>query len=338
MVNNEKSYIKPILKKLTLAPELRDEPSKGAYPGGRVRQIFAVFKAEMNSLMRVNMWFILYTIPLIALVIYFMPNMVNDVSLQFNFMGNIGIGYPGTSDSTVDGLLALYNVYKLMLWLAVPCLLIIAVGLSGLMNCCKKFMWGEKVKPTKDFYNGVKKYWWKYIAFTVVFALIIVAVGQTVLWHMGNMAADNAGAGSWIITIAVAVIGFLLLTVFCLLFPMICTYDISILNLFKNSLILDSQLLLFSVLMLIFGAIPLVLISTIEILGLLIYMLLFMFGFVFYGLAFTGFGQMAFDNITTPLYNASVTPVKKPPQKKINQSGKSVNPKNYKKQKPDSEE
>lgn len=311
MADNQKNVIKPILRKLALAPELRDEPPKGAYPGGRIKQTFAVFRAEMNSIMRVNIWFILYTLPLIALLIYVMPLMVNNMLQKFNFMGNIGVGYPGTSDSITDAALALYGVYKNVLWLLVPCLVVMSIGLSGLFNCCKKYMWGEKVSPTKDFYSGVKKFWWKYLAAMSVFSLILVAGGQTVLWHMSNIAVGNGDALSWIVTVIVCLVCLALLTVFGILLPMICTYDLSLLKLVKNALILDSQLILLSLMMLLFAALPVVLLLTVDILGFLIYMLMFMFGFAFYGLAFSGFGQLAFDNITTPLYNASVAPQKK---------------------------
>jgi hypothetical protein len=66
MEKSDKSYIKPILHKLALAPELRTEEPKGVYPGGRVKQIFAVLKKEMNQLMLVNIWFVMFMLPLLT--------------------------------------------------------------------------------------------------------------------------------------------------------------------------------------------------------------------------------------------------------------------------------
>jgi hypothetical protein len=97
---------------------------------------------------------------------------------------------------------------------------------------------------------------------------------------------------------------------------MICTYKLGLDKQCKNALILDSQLLLFSIIILLISVMPLVIVMLLPSMALVVYMLMFMFGFVFLGLVFTAFGQMAFDNITTPLYQASIMPEKKPASKK----------------------
>ena len=55
---NKKEELSPLYKKLSLGPEIRAEEPKGVYPKGRVKQVFAVMSGEMNSLMRVNAWFL----------------------------------------------------------------------------------------------------------------------------------------------------------------------------------------------------------------------------------------------------------------------------------------
>ena len=41
--------VRSIFKKLTLAPETREEEKKGEYPGGRWKQITDTMKAEQNG-------------------------------------------------------------------------------------------------------------------------------------------------------------------------------------------------------------------------------------------------------------------------------------------------
>ena len=70
---NKKEELSPLYKKLSLGPEIRAEEPKGVYPKGRVKQVFAVMSGEMNSLMRVNAWFLLFAIPLFF-VLYWCSN------------------------------------------------------------------------------------------------------------------------------------------------------------------------------------------------------------------------------------------------------------------------
>ena len=86
---NKKEELSPLYKKLSLGPEIRAEEPKGVYPKGRVKQVFAVMSGEMNSLMRVNAWFLLFAIPLFF-VLYWCSNYFTSLATsKFDFMGTL---------------------------------------------------------------------------------------------------------------------------------------------------------------------------------------------------------------------------------------------------------
>lgn len=322
MATNEQSQIKPILRKLTLADELRSEPPKAKYPAGRIKHVIDIMRVEMNGVLRVNLWFLLFMLPLLAGLIWLMPYMVSEVTQEFNFMGGVGIGYPGTSDSFTDGTLAVYDVYKTCLWIFAGCLLLAGVGIAGLLNCCKKLMWGEKLSATRDFFYGIKKYALKTLLFVAVSALVMMGVGYLVFWQLGAAATGTAEWWGWVIVALVALVGFLLLSVNMILLPMIPVYNLPLKDLIKNSAILSSQLIIFQVLVQVVCVAPIVIVLVSGFLSMIVYMLMIMFGFCFVGLCMTAYAQMAFDNITTPLYLAQQAALKKEEEKKVSSAPK----------------
>lgn len=309
MANTQNNEIKRIYKSLSLGPELRDEPPKGVYPKGRFKQVFDIFSAEMNSLMRVNLWFLLFLLPLLAVVVWYTEFVVAKTVVGFNFMGNIGVGYPGGSDDAVQGLIAVYNAYQDVLYMLLPAIIIMSFGIAGSFNCYKKFLWGEKVAVTKDFFRGIKKYWYKYILVFSIDALLILAEGSTVIYFLKANAMGTANAGEWILLIGISLLIYLLLYVNIILLPMICSIDLPILKQIKNSFLLSIDYAIIGLPLSLVLMIPVVLLfTTSNFIGILLYMTMLMFGFILYGLAFTAFGQLTFDNILTPLYNSSITP------------------------------
>lgn len=304
--NNE---IKKIYTHLSVGPEIRDEQPKGVYPKGRFKQVFDTFSAEMNSLMRVNIWFLLFLLPLLAVLVWYSNFIVAKTVVQFNFMGNIGIGYPGGSDDAVKGLVAVYNAYQSVLFIALPAIVIMALGIAGAFNCYKKFLWGEKVAVTKDFFIGIKKFWHKYIIVFSINALLILAEGSIVIYFLKASALGNAGVWQWILLIGVSLVIYLLLYVNMMLLPMVCAIDLPIVKQVKNAFLLSFDYAILGIPLSLLLMVPIVLLfATNSFLNVLLYMVMLMFGFILYGLSFTAFGHLAFDNILTPLYNATIAP------------------------------
>ena len=304
MAQTQKSGVKPILYKLVLAEETRSEDSKGRYPAGRVKQIFDIMRAEMSKLMWVNLWFFLFALPLMFVIIWLSPYLAQKVMDSFNFMGNLGIGYPGTVDSLSEGAIKLYDAYRLCYLAFVPACLFLAAGLAGLFNVCKKALWGENFKPTKDFFAGVKKYYFKMLALLIPVCLVVEGISQSILWLMILYADGASVAGAWVLVIAVSIAGIMLLVINLFAMPMTVAYDMKLAGVYKNSLILASQMPVFGLLILAIVLIPVFLALFVPSIMILIYLLMIMFGFSFVGLSVTSFAGITFDNIITPLYQA----------------------------------
>ena len=316
--------VRSIFKKLTLAPETREEEKKGEYPGGRWKQITDTMKAEQNGLMRVSLWLILYLLPLIAVIVYAIPVMVDKVAGSYNFMGNVGIGYPGTSDSIIVAKTAIYDTYAKLMLLIIPCGLFLAVGLSGAFNCAKKYLWGEKVLPTKDFYRGVKKYYFKFLVLTLLSMALIAGVGEVTVWLQKCRLTGNNEVIAWILTVLSYIVALLLLTVNVFAMPSAVTYKISLTDTVKNAAILDSRLLLISVGIVLMCCAPvaILLLGGGNILTFLVYVLMVMFGFSFIILSMSALAQFSFDNVINPLYSETQVEITREVRKEHRKSKK----------------
>lgn len=301
---NKKEELSPLYKKLSLGPEIRAEEPKGVYPKGRVKQVFAVMSGEMNSLMRVNAWFLLFAIPLFF-VLYWCSNYFTSLATsKFDFMGNVGMAFPGGADTLQQAQIAVYDAWQIVFYLLVPAITITFIGMAGAFNCLKAFMWGEKVeKITKTFFKGVKKYWWKYLIVMLVDSLLVLALGSAFVFFLKLKVMGALNAGHWVMIIVVCLVEFLLLYVNMQLLPMIAEVDLPLLKQVKNSILFSVKLAPIGLPLFLVCLVPIALFfvksSFFSIIWLVVMM---MFGTTLYGLTFTAFSQWALDNVLTPLY------------------------------------
>ena len=297
----------PLFMHLSVAEESREQESKGKYPKGKVGQLFDTFKANLPELTKVNLWFMLFVLPFFIAIVWGLPFYLNKVALQFNFSGNIGIGYPGASDDPILGQVALLRVYFYFFALLIPMFAVMGVGLAGMFNCAKKYMWGEEVKVTRCFFRGVKKYWWKTMLLMLVLGIIIFIGGAVVLGHVKLMLLGQATAWSWVFLIAVLLCLLPSLLAIQYMLPQVTIYDdIKLTQHVKNGYIFFFSMPLVSLVVFTIYAVPLVLIGTMPMFGMLVYLLTFMFGFVFFGLMDMALGMYAGETYITPLYNAKI--------------------------------
>lgn len=322
--------LSPLYKKLSLGPEIRGEEPKGPYPRGRVKQVFDVFRAESSPLMRNNCWFLLFALPFFF-VVYWCTNYFAGLAVSgFDFMGNIGMAYPGGADTLVQAQLAVYDAYQFVLYLLVPAIIVTSIGMAGAFSVVKSFMWGEKIeKVTKPFFRGVKKFWWKYLIVMTVNALLVLALGSTVIYFLKLRAVGAVTGGYWAMLIFVCIAEFLLLYVNMQLLPLLAEVDLPFFKQVKDALIFSIKLAPIGLPLFLICLVPVALlfINNAAIL-IVIIVLLMMVGLILYGLIFTAFSQWALDSVLTPLYimeenkNSAV----KNKNKKKKSDGVAVNP------------
>lgn len=296
--------LSPLYKKLSLGPEIRGEEPKGPYPRGRVKQVFDVFRAESSPLMRNNCWFLLFALPFFF-VVYWCTNYFAGLAVSgFDFMGNIGMAYPGGADTLVQAQLAVYDAYQFVLYLLVPAIIVTSIGMAGAFSVVKSFMWGEKIeKVTKPFFRGVKKFWWKYLIVMTVNALLVLALGSTVIYFLKLRAVGAVTGGHWAMLIFVCIAEFLLLYVNMQLLPLLAEVDLPFFKQVKDALIFSIKLAPIGLPLFLICLVPVALlfINNAAIL-IVIIVLMMMFGLILYGLIFTAFSQWALDSVLTPLY------------------------------------
>ena len=322
--------LSPLYKKLSLGPEIRGEEPKGPYPRGRVKQVFDVFRAESSPLMRNNCWFLLFALPFFF-VVYWCTNYFAGLAVSgFDFMGNIGMAYPGGADTLVQAQLAVYDAYQFVLYLLVPAIIVTSIGMAGAFSVVKSFMWGEKIeKVTKPFFRGVKKFWWKYLIVMTLNALLVLALGSTVIYFLKLRAVGAVTGGHWAMLIFVCIAEFLLLYVNMQLLPLLAEVDLPFFKQVKDALIFSIKLAPIGLPLFLICLVPVALlfINNAAIL-IVIIVLLMMVGLILYGLIFTAFSQWALDSVLTPLYimeenkNSAV----KNKNKKKKSDGVAVNP------------
>ena len=322
--------LSPLYKKLSLGPEIRGEEPKGPYPRGRVKQVFDVFRAESSPLMRNNCWFLLFALPFFF-VVYWCTNYFAGLAVSgFDFMGNIGMAYPGGADTLVQAQLAVYDAYQFVLYLLVPAIIVTSIGMAGAFSVIKSFMWGEKIeKVTKPFFRGVKKFWWKYLIVMTVNALLVLALGSTVIYFLKLRAVGAVTGGHWAMLIFVCIAEFLLLYVNMQLLPLLAEVDLPFFKQVKDALIFSIKLAPIGLPLFLICLVPVALlfINNAAIL-IVIIVLLMMVGLILYGLIFTAFSQWALVSVLTPLYimeenkNSAV----KNKNKKKKSDGVAVNP------------
>lgn len=322
--------LSPLYKKLSLGPEIRGEEPKGPYPRGRVKQVFDVFRAESSPLMRNNCWFLLFALPFFF-VVYWCTNYFAGLAVSgFDFMGNIGMAYPGGADTLVQAQLAVYDAYQFVLYLLVPAIIVTSIGMAGAFSVIKSFMWGEKIeKVTKPFFRGVKKFWWKYLIVMTVNALLVLALGSTVIYFLKLRAVGAVTGGHWAMLIFVCIAEFLFLYVNMQLLPLLAEVDLPFFKQVKDALIFSIKLAPIGLPLFLICLVPVALlfINNAAIL-IVIIVLLMMVGLILYGLIFTAFSQWALDSVLTPLYimeenkNSAV----KNKNKKKKSDGVAVNP------------
>lgn len=112
---------------------------------------------EMNSLMRVNAWFLLFAIPLFF-VLYWCSNYFTSLATsKFDFMGNVGMAFPGGADTLQQAQIAVYDAWQIVFYLLIPAITITFIGMAGAFNCLKAFMWGEKVEKSRKHSSKASK-------------------------------------------------------------------------------------------------------------------------------------------------------------------------------------
>lgn len=290
---------------LTLKEDLA--PKSETAHGGRLRRMNSVIKENTGRVFSLNILAILFLMPLIGILIIWMPMAEDKLVASMNFSAGLGIGY-GAVDQTLEGIAAIYNLRQLYILCSLaPGLAIFGVGVSGAMQVIRNLMWGVEIKSFKDmlkhFGRGIARHWYKCVPLFLIGGLIGTSGAYALIEVLKRIALyGSAGAGYWAWTVISFIVLFLFITFLIYCLPMSVCYKFKAKDLIKNSLILDIVLILPGVVVSAFlCGIPLIMLAG-NIVRYIIYGFYLLIGTSLWLLIITAYGQYACEGFINRLY------------------------------------
>ena len=149
------------------------------YPDSFMARAAAVMRGEFATLFKATLFFLIFTVPFIVIFAWFAGYFENlAIGGTYNFMGDIGIGFPGGGDSIALSVGSLYrNVKMPVMAMYGACFLFGSLGLSGLFYCAKRSFYQDYYKNwAKTYWMGFAKYWWKFLLAGLM--MVVIALGM----------------------------------------------------------------------------------------------------------------------------------------------------------------
>lgn len=324
-----------LLKYLKFDKESRaDEGISAPVEIGRIKYFWSIFTKYNSDMLLPSLLFILTAVPMFAVFIFVKIYGMETLSYKLNsitnlpyFMSNIGIGI-SSSSSVISAKIQILKVYQIYYLAFAAGFLIMSIGLSGMMRISAKLIWKDSFITKKDtygnnvprlvkeFFLGVKKYWWQMLIFGFIGMVLIAGVSNAVIYFISCLWSGKAGAGVYILMIFACIIGVLGGIFLMYLSSFIVMYDIPFLQKMKNSILLTIQMFLPNFFILLTIALPLLLISvTSGFLNVVIAAALMVFGVNFYSLLTCNYLQYYSERIITPVYSAQFARAQKKKKK-----------------------
>lgn len=322
------SFRAGLMQKLTLAPEARNEPSKGPYPAGRIKKFFDIIRSHFSQLSMVNVLCIIFALPLIAVIAFVSVYGIESFTYLLNkseipyLLNNFGIGLSnGTSLTAVK--LEMLLSYRIIYLAAAATMPILSFGLAGAFYIVTKLVWGESFICKKDkygnnvprigveFFRGVKLYWKQMLVFVSVAAVIFAASANMVITFIGALWAGNAGALHYIGLIFACILTLFTAMVLVTLLPSVVSYKTRIRDKIKNSVLFTIAFPVPTFFILAIAAAPLLLMLASGILVFILTLFIIMLGISILALMFTNYADYNSEKILVPLYQMTLEDNKK---------------------------
>ena len=275
-----------------LAP--KSESAHGAR-AARMREVLGGNTAKMFTL---NIFTVLFALPMICVLIIWLPIEESNAVANLNFSANLGIGY-GAVDGTLEGIAGIYDLRQLfILCTLTPGFMIMSIGISGAMHVLRNYMWGVDVKLLRHFGRGIAKHWYKFLPVFTVGGLLATSAGYSLIEVLKqNALYGAAGAGYYVWTVFSFIFCFFFAMFLFMYMPMCVAYRFKAKDLLKNCFTMGLIVFVTTLLLVILlGGIPLIAIAN-DIVMYLIYGFFLLFGFSLYLLIITAYGQYACENL-----------------------------------------
>jgi len=295
-----------LLLKLSIDRDRRT--NKGEVEQHSVKHAFKVYSENLGKMLLMNLVYaFIFALPFMFCVFIWPMLLKSDVFARgnYNFIGQIGIGYPGVVNTMAEGYKVLFKEYfHLYIPLLSASIVPMVFGLSGVFHCMRGYMWGENVRPVKSFFRGIKRLWKPFLIVAVAFGAIMCGVLYGAFWHISLLKTGADFAGSWILFIFLIIFVWVMVAILYFLLPIFACYRFSLKDSLKNSsllfLILWPGALFASAFSI--GLFMLSLAGTVF--NFLIAILFLGLGFTFLAALWTSCAQKAFGNYILPQFES----------------------------------
>ena len=288
--------VEPEEPKKVVTAGLVEASVKKDYPDTYFKRALAVFRGEFTTLLKSTVFFLIFTIPFIIVLAWFAGWFEERVLGQsFNFMGDIGIGFPGVGVPDEHNSIAIavsklyWDVKAPVVCLLAASLIIGSFGLSGLFYCAKRSYFQDTYKRVvRTYWMGFAKYWWQYLV-TLTFAVLVgLAMSVSLLNLLSLQAKGAADAGAYVAVVFAFVIGAPLLTVPMVMAGLFASHELTFVQAFKNAIVIIANTPIVVAIVGILSAAPLlVLIVDLLIVRIIIYIVMAAVGTTFMALMWT---------------------------------------------------
>lgn len=257
------------------------------YPDSFFKRATAVFRGEISLLFKATLFFLIFALPFIVLYAWF-AGYFESMTLSgiYNFMGDVGIGFPGGGDSIAVSVASLYrNVRMPVMAMYGACLLFGSLGLSGLFYCAKRSYYQNYYKKfARTYWMGFAKYWWMF--FIAALFMVIVGLGmvEALMYLLEQQALGTAGAGAYCAVIFSWIFGAPLLTIPMVMMGLFTSYELTFVQCFKNALVIIANNWILVPFVGIISAAPLALLALSNMLGIIICIAMALIGTTFMAL------------------------------------------------------
>ena len=283
--------VEPEEPKKVVTAGLVEAVEKKDYPDTFFKRALAVFRGEFTTLLKATLWFIVFTFPFIIILAWFANYFENMVlGGTYNFMGDIGVGFPGGGDSISVAVARLYwDVKAPVICMLAGTLIIGSLGLSGLFYCVKRSYFQDVYKRiTRTYWLGFAKYWWKFLVTLTVEVLIGLAMSISIVYLLKMQALGAADAGAYCAVVFSFVFGAPLLTIPMVMCGLFATYELTFAQCFKNAIVIIANTPIVVALVGIVSVAPLlVLLANMMIVSIIVYVAMAAVGTTFVALLWT---------------------------------------------------
>ena len=170
---------KSLITRLIEGKEKSEEYARSTLPTNRWQLFWDIFKGNFGKMVKVNLLTLIFFIPLIAVVIFYLM-LVESNGIIYPFGANLGVGYPAAPmQQGVAELLAVQNSFVLYIGLILTGI-IAAIGLSGGMYVVRNMVWTEGIFVTNDFWRGIKLNYKNALQTVLIFTAVLLLAGSMV--------------------------------------------------------------------------------------------------------------------------------------------------------------